>query len=87
MPEYPLSLSKGNPPAVTASAGKINLLDLDRRDLEAFFAELGEKPFRAVQIMKWIYHERVTDFVAMTNLSKALRQRLAGCAEIRPALG
>lgn len=83
MPEYPLSLSKGNPPAVTASAGKINLLDLDRRDLEAFFAELGEKPFRAVQIMKWIYHERVTDFAAMTNLSKALRERLAECAEIR----
>jgi 23S rRNA (adenine2503-C2)-methyltransferase len=83
VPEYPLSLSKGNPPAVTASAGKINLLDLDRRDLEAFFAELGEKPFRAVQIMKWIYHERVTDFAAMTNLSKALRERLAECAEIR----
>ncbi|MBL8251549.1 MAG: 23S rRNA (adenine(2503)-C(2))-methyltransferase RlmN [Candidatus Competibacter sp.] len=68
---------------VTAPA-KVNLLDLDRRDLEAFCVALGEKPFRAAQIMKWIYHERVTDFPAMTNLSKALRERLAACAEIRP---
>ncbi|MBK7541249.1 MAG: 23S rRNA (adenine(2503)-C(2))-methyltransferase RlmN [Candidatus Competibacteraceae bacterium] len=66
------------------TAARTNLLDLDRRALEAFCASLDEKPFRAVQLMKWIYHERVTDFAAMTNLSKALRQRLAGCAEIRP---
>ena len=70
-------------PAVTTPTAKINLLDLDRRDLDAFFAGLGEKPFRAVQIMKWLYHERVTDFAAMTNLSRALRERLAECAEIR----
>ncbi len=70
-------------PVMTVTAGRINLLDLDRRDLEAFFVTLGEKPFRATQIMKWIYHERVIDFAAMTNLSKALRERLAECAEIR----
>ncbi len=70
-------------PVMTATVGKINLLDLDRPDLEAFFVALGEKPFRATQIMKWIYHERVIDFAAMTNLSKALRERLADCAEIR----
>jgi len=70
-------------PAVTTPASKINLLDLDRRDLDAFFANLGEKPFRTVQIMKWLYHERVTDFAAMTNLSRVLRERLAECAEIR----
>ncbi|MFO1372096.1 MAG: 23S rRNA (adenine(2503)-C(2))-methyltransferase RlmN [Candidatus Competibacteraceae bacterium] len=63
---------------------KINLLNLDRRNLEAFFVALGEKPFRAVQVMKWIYHEGVTDFAAMTNIGKALRERLAECAEIRP---
>lgn len=68
---------------MTATTGKVNLLDLDRCDLEAFFVALGEKPFRATQIMKWIYHERVIDFAAMTNLSKALRERLAECAEIR----
>ena len=68
---------------MTLTAQRINLLDLDRRDLEAFFVGLGEKPFRATQLMKWVYHERVTDFAAMTNLSKALRERLAECAEIR----
>ncbi|MDS4028897.1 MAG: 23S rRNA (adenine(2503)-C(2))-methyltransferase RlmN [Candidatus Contendobacter sp.] len=67
-----------------ANTGKINLLNLDRRDLEAFFVALNEKIFRATQVMKWIYHERVTDFAAMTNLSKALRERLAECAEVRP---
>ncbi|HRY18303.1 MAG TPA: 23S rRNA (adenine(2503)-C(2))-methyltransferase RlmN [Candidatus Competibacteraceae bacterium] len=66
------------------TADKTNLLNLDRRDLEVFFAQLGEKPFRAIQMMKWIYHERITDFAAMTNLSKTLRERLAECAEIRP---
>jgi 23S rRNA (adenine2503-C2)-methyltransferase len=70
-------------PVMTATVDKVNLLDLDRRDLEAFFVALGEKPFRATQIMKWIYHEQIIDFAAMTNLSKALRERLADCAEIR----
>ena len=83
MPTHLLSGFRGTP-AVTAPASKLNLLDLDRRDLDAFFARLGEKPFRAVQLMKWLYHERVTDFAAMTNLGKALRDRLADCAEIRP---
>ncbi|QQS53139.1 MAG: 23S rRNA (adenine(2503)-C(2))-methyltransferase RlmN [Candidatus Competibacteraceae bacterium] len=69
---------------VTAAANTVNLLDLNRRDLEGFFVEMGEKAFRATQIMKWIYHEGVTDFAAMTNLSKALRERLAERAEIRP---
>ncbi|MCP5195569.1 MAG: 23S rRNA (adenine(2503)-C(2))-methyltransferase RlmN [Gammaproteobacteria bacterium] len=69
---------------MTATTVRTNLLDLDRRGLEAFFVSLGEKPFRATQMMKWIYHERVTDFAAMTNLSKTLRERLAECAEIRP---
>ena len=82
MPTHLLSGFRGTP-AVTAPASKLNLLDLDRRDLDAFFARLGEKPFRAVQLMKWLYHERVTDFAAMTNLGKALRERLAECAEIR----
>jgi 23S rRNA (adenine2503-C2)-methyltransferase len=71
-------------PGVPPTPDKVNLLDLDRRALEAFCGALGEKPFRATQLMKWIYHERVTDFAAMTNLSKALRERLSECAEIRP---
>ncbi len=66
-----------------APNAKTNLLDLDRRALEAFFAELGEKPFRATQVMKWIYHEGVSDFESMTNLSKQVRVRLAEIAEVR----
>lgn len=66
------------------SQAKTNLLDLDRPGLDAFFQTLGEKPFRAEQVMKWIYHEGVTDFAAMTNLSKALRLRLTETADIRP---
>ncbi|WP_031432989.1 23S rRNA (adenine(2503)-C(2))-methyltransferase RlmN [Methylomarinum vadi] len=52
---------------------KINLLDYDRKGLQAFFVEMGEKPFRATQLLKWIYQEGVEDFDQMTNLSKTLR--------------
>ncbi len=62
---------------------KVNLLDFDRRGLESFFVALGERPFRAEQVMKWIYHQGVTAFDAMTNLNKALRERLRELAEIR----
>ncbi len=52
---------------------KTNLLDFDREGLKAFFVGMGEKPFRATQLLKWIYQEGVEDFDQMTNLSKALR--------------
>ncbi len=52
---------------------KTNLLDFDREGLKAFFVEMGEKPFRATQLLKWIYQEGVDDFDQMTNLSKSLR--------------
>ena len=68
-----------------AEAGRVNLLDLDRAGMERFFAEvLGEKRFRAHQVMKWIYHQHVTDFSQMTDVGKALRARLEQHAEIRP---
>ncbi len=70
-----------------ASAGpaRVNLLDLDRAGMERFFAEeLGEKRFRAHQVMKWIYHQHVTDFAQMTDVGKALRAKLEAKAEIRP---
>lgn len=47
-----------------------------------FFVSMGEKPFRAQQIMKWIYTEMVLDFDAMTNLSKDLRERLKRVAVV-----
>jgi 23S rRNA (adenine2503-C2)-methyltransferase len=56
--------------------GGINLLDFDRKGLSAFFVELGEKPFRATQLLKWIYQEGVEDIDQMTNLSKSLRSYL-----------
>lgn len=55
---------------------KVNLLDLDKKGLTAFFVGIGEKPFRTQQILKWIYHEGVTDFDDMSNLSKSLRTYL-----------
>jgi 23S rRNA (adenine2503-C2)-methyltransferase len=70
---------------VTDAAAKQNLLDLDREGLERFFAEtLGEKRFRAQQVMKWIYHRHVTDFGQMTDLGKELRAKLEAHAEVVP---
>jgi len=66
------------------SAGKINLLGLNLAALQTFFAELGEKPFRAGQVMQWIHHFGATDFDTMSNLSKPLRAHLQQTAEIRP---
>ncbi|HIL91327.1 MAG TPA: bifunctional tRNA (adenosine(37)-C2)-methyltransferase TrmG/ribosomal RNA large subunit methyltransferase RlmN, partial [Cycloclasticus sp.] len=62
---------------------KQNLLNLDRVGLEAFFADMGEKPFRATQVLKWMHQMGVSDFDEMTNLSKALRTRLTEVAEVR----
>ena len=64
-------------------ANKVNLLGLDRQALEAFFVQLGEKPFRARQVMKWLYHHGVADFDAMTDLGKGLREKLKTAAEVR----
>ncbi|MBT8118614.1 MAG: 23S rRNA (adenine(2503)-C(2))-methyltransferase RlmN [Gammaproteobacteria bacterium] len=54
-----------------------NLLGLDRAALEAFFESIGEKKFRATQVMKWIHQMGVTDFQQMNNLSKDLRRQLS----------
>ena len=66
-----------------AQASTINLLDMDREGLVEFFVERGEKSFRATQMMQWIYGHGVTDFDAMTNISKGLRNDLQGYAAIR----
>jgi len=62
---------------------RINLLDLDRAGLESFVAGLGEKPFRARQLQRWIHRNGAADFDAMTDLAKAFRARLPDIAEIR----
>lgn len=63
---------------------KVNLLSYDRQALEGFFSEIGEKPFRVSQLIKWIYQNGVTDFAQMTNLSKLLREKLDTLAVVTP---
>ncbi len=66
------------------SPQKTNLLGMSKTELSKFFAELGEKPFRATQVMKWIYQFGVTDFYQMTNLSKKLQEKLDAVATVTP---
>jgi len=63
---------------------RVNLLGMPRPWLEQWFESIGEKRFRAQQLLKWIHHDGVRDFEAMTNLSKALREKLSALAEVRP---
>ena len=64
-------------------AKKVNLMNLTRPQMREFFAELGEKPFRADQLVKWIYHFGEDNFDNMTNLNKKLREKLKSVAEIK----
>lgn len=63
---------------------KINLLGLSELKLIDFFADLGEKKFRATQVMKWMHQYGVIDFDEMTNISKALREKLKNVAHVCP---
>ncbi len=62
----------------------INLLDLDSEGMEKLFASLGEKPFRARQVLKWIHRRGAADFTAMTDIAKELRAKLNQAAAIEP---
>ncbi|WP_109419099.1 bifunctional tRNA (adenosine(37)-C2)-methyltransferase TrmG/ribosomal RNA large subunit methyltransferase RlmN [Proteus terrae] len=62
---------------------KINLLDLNRKQMRELFVSMGEKPFRADQIMKWMYHYCYDDFDQMTDINKVLRNKLKEIAEIK----
>ena len=73
-------VSEVNIPVVSE---KTNLLNLDREGLVAFFAALGEKSFRASQVMKWIHQQDIADFQLMNNISKSLRDQLEVLAEIK----
>lgn len=61
-----------------------NLLDFDAEGLTAWFAEQGEKPFRAKQVLRWIHRSGVADFDAMTDIAKSLREKLKATAVITP---
>jgi len=69
---------------MNAAPTKTNLLGLTRPQLEAFVAQMGEKPFRARQLMKWLYKRAEGDFDQMTDLAKSFRERLKAAAEVRP---
>jgi 23S rRNA (adenine2503-C2)-methyltransferase len=72
--------------ARAGSQQRTNLLGMTLPELTAFFAELGEKPFRAKQVFRWIHHFGVADFDAMTDLAKSLREKLPQHAVIEAPL-
>ena len=63
---------------------KTNLLGMTQAQLADYFKSIDEKPFRATQVIKWIYQQGVTDFEQMTNLSKGLRDKLSANACVTP---
>jgi 23S rRNA (adenine2503-C2)-methyltransferase len=71
-------------PPIGPQHAKINLMGLSRLQMEQFFLELGEKKFRAHQVLKWIHHAGITQVEEMSNLGKALREKLMKVAEVRP---
>lgn len=72
-----------DPPSRSPATGKANLVGMSLAHLREFFATLGEKPFRAAQVLKWIHQRGVIDFQAMTDISKPLRDKLMEVAEIQ----
>ena len=62
----------------------INLLDFNADGLAGLCATLGEKPFRARQLERWIHQLGEEDFERMTDLSRGFREKLTGCADVKP---
>jgi len=60
-----------------------NFFNLTLPELQQFFIDLDEKPYRATQIMKWVYHRGVIDITQMTDLSKVLRDKLVNLLQFR----
>ena len=75
--------SADNLAAVDTAQSRVNLLDFDEAGLRGFFESIGEKPFRAQQILKWVYHHAETDIGVMTDLGIVLREKLNSIAEIK----
>jgi len=79
------SLTQGDDSSDCASdvvdrSNKVNLLGMTRKELETYFETIGEKKFRAAQVMKWIHQLGVTEFDEMTNLAGSLREKLSRVA-------
>ena len=62
----------------------INLLDFNAKALAGFCAGIGEKPFRAKQLLRWIHRSGEADFASMSDLAKGLREKLSAGAMIEP---
>ena len=62
----------------------VNLLDYNQAALAEYFQSIGEKPFRAKQMMRWMHHFGVNEFGEMTDIAKMLREKLAKEAVIVP---
>ena len=62
----------------------VNLLDFGAEGLAGFCTEIGEKPFRARQLLRWIHQSRVADCAGMSDLAKVLREKLAATAVVEP---
>ncbi|MBL0123991.1 MAG: 23S rRNA (adenine(2503)-C(2))-methyltransferase RlmN [Betaproteobacteria bacterium] len=69
-----------------ARGEKPNLLGMTLPEMTGFFADLGEKPFRAKQVFRWIHHFGADNFESMTDLAKSLREKLPGVATITPPI-
>ena len=70
--------------ANTSESSRVNLLGMSSVQLVEFFESIGEKKFRAAQVIKWVHQHGVTDIQQMTNISKPLREKLVQIAEVRP---
>jgi len=62
----------------------VNLLDFNQEQLAEYFVNIGEKPFRAKQMMRWMHHFGVVDFEQMTDIARPLREKLAATTIIQP---
>jgi 23S rRNA (adenine2503-C2)-methyltransferase len=82
-PEGTAAERPGSTAAERPAAGRADLLGLDAPALEALLGTLGERPFRARQLFAWLHGRLATSFDEMTDLSRALRARLAEAAELR----
>lgn len=69
---------------MTAVEPRTDLMDMDRAAMRAFFASLGEKPFRGDQVFQWIHQHQIVDIDAMTNLARPLRHRIGAQTDIAP---
>lgn len=69
-----------------STAARVNLLDFDHATLTEWCASIGEKPFRATQLSRWLHRHVECDFDKMTNLAKVFRAKLKDLAEVRSPL-